>query len=586
MRLRALALSLAGALGCGAGGPATAHAQTTWLVCSMTPPCQFTSVNTAVNAPQVQSGDRVEVEADQTYTEQVSVVKKLDIFGDPSGPRPVVTFAGSGATTFTVASGGNGSTVRHLDIRATGTSSPTALGFDDTAIATDLALSSPAGCARLSAASSQLGPGVTATETAPGDGDCVLAGEHPVTLTGLTVDDMASTSGGVVLGTGSTLTDSTIDAVGVALAISGGTARRTTLNGAVVGVQASESDTRSVVSDSVVTSTGAGHRAVFARPSDTSSFSTVLALRNVSAVASGSNSIGLEAGAFTGTPGFGQSGAIDARNVIARGDAQDVKADPPLNPCPGGSQCLPGLATLGYSNFRTSTGPVDTGTIGHNQSADPLFVNPVVGPSQDFHIGSGCSPVIAAGTPDAGNGPSDRDGLTHPNPPSIGAYEFVGSNCAPGVGGGFGGGPGPVLPHKATISSLGETNSTFVVGSSSTPLTGRTAVRRPKRGTTFSFRLDQAATVTIAIQTNARGRRVGRTCKPDARRLRKRPRCTRTITIAWLNRTAHAGANKLAFTGRIRGKALKPGHYQAAFTALDAAGASPSKLLRFTIVKR
>jgi hypothetical protein len=144
----------------------------------------------------------------------------------------------------------------------------------------------------------------------------------------------------------------------------------------------------------------------------------------------------------------------------------------------------------------------------------------------------------------------------------------------------------PAGATKATISALGETNSTFTVGPASTPLSGRSAARRHKRGTVFSFRLDQPATVRIAIQTRARGRRVGRACRAETRRLRHNPRCTRTITVATLTRTAHAGLNKVAFSGRIRGRALKPGHYQAAFTATDSAGASPPKTLSFTIVQR
>ena len=94
---------------------------------------------------------------------------------------------------------------------------------------------------------------------------------------------------------------------------------------------------------------------------------------------------------------------------------------------------------------------------------------------------------------------------------------------------------------------------------SSTPLTGQTSAKRHKQGTIFSFRLDQAATVKIAIQVKARGRRVGRSCHADSRTLRHKPRCTRTITIATLIRSAHAGLNKVAFSGRIRGKALMPG---------------------------
>jgi hypothetical protein len=42
----------------------------------------------------------------------------------------------------------------------------------------------------------------------------------------------------------------------------------------------------------------------------------------------------------------------------------------------------------------------------------------------------------------------------------------------------------------------------------------------------------------------------------------------------------------VAFGGRVRGKALGPGRYQATFTAVDSAGASSPKTLSFTIVRR
>jgi uncharacterized delta-60 repeat protein len=141
-------------------------------------------------------------------------------------------------------------------------------------------------------------------------------------------------------------------------------------------------------------------------------------------------------------------------------------------------------------------------------------------------------------------------------------------------------------PTKATITALRESNSTFTVGPSSTPLTGKASARRHKRGTVFSFQLDQAATVKIAIQTRARGRRVGRSCRPARRRLRHKPRCTRTVNIRTLSRSAQAGLNKVAFSGRIGSKALPPGHYQVIFTAVDSAGASPPKTLSLTVVRR
>jgi hypothetical protein len=140
-------------------------------------------------------------------------------------------------------------------------------------------------------------------------------------------------------------------------------------------------------------------------------------------------------------------------------------------------------------------------------------------------------------------------------------------------------------PTKATISALKESNATFVVGPSSTPLSGQ-AAKRHKRGTLFSFQLDQPATVTIAIQRQVRGRRSGHSCRPDSPAFRRKPRCNRTITIATLTRSGHAGLDKVPFSGRVRGKALSAGPYKAVFTAADGAGVSAATALSFTIVAR
>jgi hypothetical protein len=297
-------------------------------------------------------------------------------------------------------------------------------------------------------------------------------------------------------------------------------------------------------------------------------------LRNVTAIASGKGSTGLKAEAQENssvTPG-----AIDARNVIARGAAHDVFAQPgDISGC--GSGCSPGRVTIGYSNFRSADGSVDT-TIGHNQSADPLLVNPVTGGGQDFHIASVSSPLIGAGTPDPSNGPADRDGVAHPDPPAIGAYEYPVSPAAQ---------PAPPLPgptisttnsatgSRPTISGLAETNAVFAAARTSTPLQGRTAAASRERGTVFSFRLDQPATVTIAITTPAR-------CSRTRGGKRREHDCARTV--ARLTRRAHAGLNSLPFSGRIRGRALKPGDYRAVFTATSASGSSSPKTLRFMVV--
>jgi hypothetical protein len=98
--------------------------------------------------------------------------------------------------------------------------------------------------------------------------------------------------------------------------------------------------------------------------------------------------------------------------------------------------------------------------------------------------------------------------------------------------------------------------------------------------------LNWAATVKIVIERKAPGRRKGHGCRPPSRSLRRHPRCTRTVTTATLARAAHAGANSVPFTGRIKGKALKPGHYVAVFTASNSGGTSAGDALTFTIVPR
>ena len=547
--------------------------------------CTFTSIQTAVNNSN--TDDFIEV-MPGTYTEPVVVTVRLHIFAPADGPRPVVT-SGAGGATFAISASASGTTIQHLDIRATGPDE-SALVASGPVTATDLALTATGACAELlGSVASQLGPGVTAT-TSSSSPPCIQAGGSVVdTLTGVTVNAPGTT--GISVPGAVTLTDSTVNAED-ALDVAGGTVRRTTLNGAGVGLRAS-SLVATLVSDSVITSSQDGGIAVLASGGP----GGPLMLRNVTAVASGISSTGL--GALS-AGGAGQTGAaIDALNVIARGTANGAFGEPETAFGCGGP-CAPGVVMLGYSNVNDPGGVIDTTTVGHNQSADPLLVNPVVGLGQDFHIASATSPVLGAGTPDAGDGPTDRDGVPHGDPPSIGAYEFVGSPAAPGGGGGQPGGGGGNTgtaggnagsvgastgagagATKPTISALAATNRIFAVGRASTALTGRTASARGKRGTVFSFRLDQPATVTIVIRSEARGPRGCGHGSPAARGER---RCTRT-GAATLIRSGHAGLNRVTFSGRIGRRPLAPGRYEAAFTAINSAGRSSTARLRFSVVR-
>jgi hypothetical protein len=103
-------------------------------------------------------------------------------------------------------------------------------------------------------------------------------------------------------------------------------------------------------------------------------------------------------------------------------------------------------------------------------------------------------------------------------------------------------------------------------------------------GTTFNYIIDRAATVRVAIQRAAGpGRKVGTTCRTATTRLKRRSPCTRFATVVTLTRAARQGRNALPFSGRIRNKTLKPGHYQAVFSARSGSATSVAEIVAFRI---
>jgi hypothetical protein len=106
-------------------------------------------------------------------------------------------------------------------------------------------------------------------------------------------------------------------------------------------------------------------------------------------------------------------------------------------------------------------------------------------------------------------------------------------------------------PSPTRISALHETRRRFAP-------TGF----HHKGGTVFTFRLQQATGIMIAI----------------------RPREHAQHTIATLVAQGHPGLNKVAFNGRIHRRPLKPGRYRAVFRTTGPAIVSTSRALQFTIV--
>ena len=122
-------------------------------------------------------------------------------------------------------------------------------------------------------------------------------------------------------------------------------------------------------------------------------------------------------------------------------------------------------------------------------------------------------------------------------------------------------------------------------GASAIPSPGRR--RRAPIGTRVMFRLSEAASVRFTVERARPGRRVRGRCVKPTRRNRKRRKCTRylrqrgSFTVA-----AGAGETRFRFTGRLRGRKLRPGRYRLVAVATDADGKrSAPERARFTIVR-
>jgi alpha-tubulin suppressor-like RCC1 family protein len=106
-------------------------------------------------------------------------------------------------------------------------------------------------------------------------------------------------------------------------------------------------------------------------------------------------------------------------------------------------------------------------------------------------------------------------------------------------------------------------------------------------GSTFSFSLNEQASVSFAFTQQVSGRKVGRRCVTKTRMNARRKGCTRTVTAGTLSFTAHGGINRVVFQGHIsRSKWLAPGRYTLVITARNAAAQESTPVtLSFTIVR-
>ncbi len=136
-------------------------------------------------------------------------------------------------------------------------------------------------------------------------------------------------------------------------------------------------------------------------------------------------------------------------------------------------------------------------------------------------------------------------------------------------------------PPVITAASIA--NRRFRVARGATAISARSL----PRGTAFRFTLSAAAELKVAIERAAPGLRVGRRCATPTKRLEHAHarHCTRLVGIATLTRSREpAGADHLAFSGRIGRRALAAGAYDATLTASNGGGRSKTVTLMFTVI--
>ncbi len=163
--------------------------------------------------------------------------------------------------------------------------------------------------------------------------------------------------------------------------------------------------------------------------------------------------------------------------------------------------------------------------------------------------------------------------LLSPPPPSPGGAPSTGPAST----------PSPPLAAP-TVTNVHQSTSTWRTGNKLARVSRKS---RPPVGTTFSYVLNEPASVTFTFTQRVAGRKIGRSCVAPSHRNSRRKACQRTLTVGTFAFAGHGGTNKVVFQGRIsRTRTLKPGRYTLLITAANAAGGrSAPAALTFTIVK-
>jgi hypothetical protein len=139
-----------------------------------------------------------------------------------------------------------------------------------------------------------------------------------------------------------------------------------------------------------------------------------------------------------------------------------------------------------------------------------------------------------------------------------------------------------VAPAAPVLGALHETSSRWREGGK---LAAVSSARRPPVGTSFSFTLSEAATLSFAFTTKAAGRKARGRCVAQSHRNVHARRCTRAILRGRLQLSGRPGTDHIRFQGLLSKHArLKPGTYTLTLTASASGLKSAARSISFTIL--
>jgi len=145
--------------------------------------------------------------------------------------------------------------------------------------------------------------------------------------------------------------------------------------------------------------------------------------------------------------------------------------------------------------------------------------------------------------------------------------------------------PVTVVAPPPTVTALHESASTWREGRKLAQISRHR--KAPPVGTTFSFALNEPATVSFSFTKQIPGSSVDHKCVARTRKNAKHRVCRRTVKVGGLAFAGQIGTNQVVFQGRVSSRTkLAPGRHALVIVATNSIGlASAPVALGFTIKK-